>query len=147
VSNGNARIKVTGIATTSSKYLQQINQVRLVYVYTASPDYNYLLRMTENHGVTWKVRLRAYNQANIGRLSNCSIYIYNGSNSTQIIISSGSCTQQTGPWYDLTASDIECIWMHVEASSTDISYVYVYLEILVPNTTTYSQYVLTFVIT
>ena len=147
VSNGNAKIKITGTKTTTSEYQQQVNQINLVYVYEASPDYNYLLGMTENHGSNWKVRLRAYDQSNVGRLSNCSIYIYNGSNSTQIVILSGAYNQQTGPWYDLTASDTEYIWMHVEASNAGVSHVNVYLEILVPNTTTYAQYIVTFVIT
>jgi hypothetical protein len=103
--------------------------------------------MNETQGANWKIRLSAYGQSNIGRLTNCSIYIYDGSNSSQIVISSGGYSQQTGPWYDLTASDTEYIWMHVEASSTDTSYIYVYLEILVPNITTHAQYILTFVIT
>ena len=147
VSNGNAKIKITGAKTTTSQYQQQVNQVSLVYVYDASPTYNYLLGMTENHGTNWKVRLRAYDQSNVGRLSNCSIYIYDGSNSTQIVILNGVYNQQTGPWYDLSASDIEYIWMHVEASSTGTSYVYVYLEILVPGITTYAQYIVDFAIT
>jgi len=146
-SSGNARTKITGIKATNSQYQQKTNQVKLAYIYNASPTYNYLLRMNENHGTNWKVRLRAYDQSNIGRLNNCSIYIYDGSNSTQVAILNGAYTQQTGPWYDLTASDVEYIWMCVEASSAGTSYVYVYLEILVPNTTTYAQYTLTFAIT
>jgi hypothetical protein len=147
VSNGNAKIKITGVKTTTSQYQQRVNQVKLAYDYNVSPSYNYVLRMTENHGNNWKVRLRAYDQSNMARLSNCSLYIYDGSNSTQIVILNGAYNQQTGPWYDLSASDIEYIWMHVEASSTGTSYVYVYLEILVPNITTYAQYIVTFVVT
>ena len=118
-----------------------------VYIYNASSTYNHVLKITENHVTDWKIRLRAYDQSNMGRLNNCSIYIYDGSNSTQVAILNGAYTQQTGPWYDLAASDIEYIWMLVEASSAGTSYVYVYLEILVPNITTYAQYTLTFVIT
>lgn len=147
VSNGNAKIKITGIKSTTSQYQQKTNQIKLAYIYNASPTYNYLLRMNENHGTNWKVRLRAYDQSNIGRLNNCSIYIYDGSNSTQIAILNGAYTQQTGLWYDLVASDVEYIWMNVEASSAETSYIYIYLEILVPNITTYAQYTLTFVIT
>jgi len=113
-------------------------------VWTIAGDFNYVLNMTESQGSNWKIRLSAYDQFNISRLSNCSIYIYDGANSTQIGISNGTYDQQTGPWYDLAASDTEYIWMHVETSSVGTSYVYAYLEILVPNTTTYARYIITF---
>jgi hypothetical protein len=119
----------------------------ILHVWTSAADYNYVLRMTENQGTNWKVRLRAYDQSNIGRLENCSIYIYNGSNSTQLVILNGVYSQQTGSWYDLTISDIEYLWMHVEASNSEVSYVYTYLEILVPNTSAYARYIITFEIT
>jgi len=109
-----------------------------------SGDFNYVLNMTENHGANWKVRLTAYDQSNITRLDNCSIYIYDGSNSTQIVIIDGNYSQQSGLWYDLNASDTEYIWMHVETSSSGTSYVYAYLEIKVPDKTVYAQYVITF---
>jgi len=118
----------------------------LLHVWSTG-NFNYVLKMTENHGLNWKVRLRAYAQSNIGRLFNVSIYIYDGINSTQIVIFNGAYSQQTGPWYDLVASDIEYIWMRIEASSAGTSYIYVYLEILVPNKTTYAQYVITFGVT
>jgi len=110
-------------------------------------DFNYVLNMTENHGFNWKVRLSAYDNSSIARLNNCSIYIYDGSNSTQIVILNGAYDQQTGPWYDLAASDTEYIWMHVETSSAGTSYVYAYLEIRVPTATTYARYIITFEIT
>jgi hypothetical protein len=147
VSNGYAKIKVTGVKTTTTQYLQRANQVKLAYDYNVSPNYDCVLGISENHGDDWKVRLRAYNESNMGRLNNCSLFIYDGSNSTQIVILNGAYSQQTGSWYDLAASDIGYIWMHVEATSTEISYIKVYLEILIPNTATYAQYILTFVIT
>lgn len=110
-------------------------------------DFNYVLKITENHGSSWKIRLKAYNQSNIGRLINCSIYIYNGSNSIQIVILNGAYSQQIGAWYDLFASDSEYVWVHVERSYAGTSYVYAYLEVSIPNTATYAQYLVTFVIT
>jgi hypothetical protein len=118
-----------------------------LHVSSQAEDFNYVLRMTEKEGSNWKLRLSAYDQSSVSRLKNCSIYIYDGSNSTQIIILNGAYNQQTGPWYDLTASDTEYIWMHIETSSSGTSYVYAYLEILVPNTTTYARYIITFEIT
>ncbi len=110
-------------------------------------DFNYVLNMTENHDSNWKVRLNAYDQSNIARLNNCSIYIYDGSNSTQIVILDGAYENQTGPWFDLAALDTEYIWMHVETSSAGISYVYADLEIRVPTATIYTRYIITFEIT
>ena len=107
-------------------------------------DFNYVLNFTEKDDFNWTVRLSAYDHNNIGRLEDCSIYIYDGSNSTQILILNGEYINQTGPWYDLAASDTQYIWMHVEVSNAGTSYIYAYLEILVPNTTTYAQYIITF---
>ena len=118
----------------------------LLHVWTGQ-DFNYVLKFVEKDNSNWKVRLKAYDNSSLSRLTNCSIYIYNGSNSPQIIISNGAYTQQIGPWYDLNASDTEYIWMHVETSSAGTSTVYVYLEILVPNTTIYARYVIAFEIT
>jgi len=117
----------------------------LLHVWTE--DFNYILKMVENHGSNWKVRLKAYDNSTLTRLTNCSIYIYDGSNSTQIVILNGLYQNQTGPWYNLNASDTEYIWMHIETSSAGTSYIYTYLEILVPNTTTYTRYIITFEIT
>jgi len=105
------------------------------------------LKFVEKDNSTWKVRLKAYDQSNIGRLDNCSIYIYDGSNSTQIVILNGVYNQQTGSWIDLNASDTEYIWIHVETSSAGTSRVYAYLEIRVPTKTVYARYVITFEIT
>jgi len=112
-----------------------------------SEDFNYVLKFLEKDNSTWKVRLTAYDNSSMGRLDNCSIYIYNGFNSTQIVILNGTYQNQTGPWYDLNASDTEYIWMHVETSSAGTSKIYAYLEIRVPNKTVYARYVITFEIT
>jgi len=110
-------------------------------------DFNYVLKFLEKDNSNWTVRLKAYDQSSLSRIDNCSIYIYDGSNSTQIIILNGAYNQQTGSWYDLNASDTEYIWMHVETSSAGTSYIYAYLEIRVPNSTVYARYIITFKIT
>lgn len=107
-------------------------------------DFNYILKFVEKNSSNFKVRLNAYDDFNRSRLDNCSIYIYDGSNSTQIVISNGDYDNQIGPWYDLNALDTEYIWMHVEVSSAGISYVYAYLEIKVPDNTVYTRYIITF---
>ncbi len=147
-SSGAAKIKITAVKTTTTQFQQKTNQLKLNYGRGTAPapeqDFNHVLKFVEKDGSNWKVRLKAYDQSNIGRLDNCTIYIYDGSNSTQIIILSGAYNQQTGPWYDLNASDTEYIWMHAETSSAGTSRIYTYLEIQVPNKTVYARYIITF---
>lgn len=149
-SDGNARIRITGNLTTTTQYQQRANQVKLVYSYSSTSNYNYVLKMVNQVSDTWKIRLKAYSQSNIGRLNNCTIYFRNASDGTsrQIYIENGVYVNQTGSWYDLPASPAErYIAMTLEANTSEMSLVYVYLEILVPDKTTYARYVITFEIT
>jgi hypothetical protein len=149
-SSGNAKIRVAGVFSTTSQYQQKANQVKLLYSSTSSANYDYVLKIVNQVSDSWKIRLRAYSQSNTARLNNCTIYFHNATDGTsgQIYIISGSYTQQTGPWYDLPASPAErYIALTLEADSSEVSYVYVYLDILVPDKTTYAQYILTFEIT
>jgi len=149
-SNGNAKVKITGVLTTTTQYQQKSNQIKLVYSYSSSSNYNYVLKIVNQASDPWKIRLKAYSQTNIGRLNNCTIYFRSSSDGTscQIYIQNGVYVTQTGPWYDLGASPEErYIAMTLDAENSQVSYVYVYLEILVPNKTTYAQYVVTFEIT
>jgi hypothetical protein len=142
----NNRVEFVWTYDTSAPY-----QVKYNYIGEGGglgqSDFKYVLKFVEKDNSNWKVRLKAYDDSNRDRLGNCSIYIYDGSNSTQIVILNGLYDQQTGPWYDLNATDTEYIWMHVETLSGGTSYVYSYLEILVPDITTYAQYIITFEIT
>jgi hypothetical protein len=110
-------------------------------------NYNYVLKVVNNVSDPWKIRLKVYSQSNIGRLSNCTIYFRNASDgfSGQVYIVNGSYIQQTGPWCDLPASSAErYIAVTLQANNPGVSYINVYLEILMPDRTTYAQYILTF---
>jgi hypothetical protein len=110
--------------------------------------FDYVLKVANQVGGAWKIRLRAYDQTNIERLSNCTIYFYNGGEvSRQIYIYNGAYSQQFGNWYDLTSLSTVYIAMTVSATSTGTSYVYTYLEILVPNTSTYNLFIIVFEVT
>ena len=107
--------------------------------------FDHVLEVANQVGDAWKIRLRAYDQSNIGRLSNCTIYFYNGGGvSRQIYILNGAYSQQFGNWYDLTGLSTVYIAMTVSATSTGTSYVYAYLEVLVPDTSTYNLMIITF---
>jgi hypothetical protein len=149
-SSGNAKIKITGVLATTTQYQQKFNQIKLVYSYSSASNYNYVLKIVNQVSDAWKIRLKAYSQSNIGRLNNCTIYFRSSSDGTsrQIYIENGVYLTQTGPWYDIEASPAErYIAVTLDASNSQTSYVYVYLEILVPNKTVYVQYVVTFEIT
>ena len=108
-------------------------------------SYDYVLKVVNQVGNSWKIILKAYDQSNIGRLSNYTIYFYDGDGvSRQIHIYNGTYSQQFGNWYNLTSLSTVYIAMKVSAIGTGTSYVYVYLEILVPNTSIYNLMIITF---
>jgi hypothetical protein len=107
--------------------------------------YDYVLKVNNQVTDIWKIRLRAYDQTNIRRLSNCTIYFYDGSGvSRQIYIYNGAYNEQSGNWYNLNGLSIVYIAMTVMVSATGVSYIYTYLEVLIPNTTTYNLLIITF---
>jgi len=148
-SDGYARIHVEGVKATSTLFQQKINQVKLNYTYVVTQVYDYVLRVNNTVTDSWQIRLKKYADSNITRLQNCTIYFHNSSDGTsrQIYIQNGLYTNQTGPWYDLGDSETIYIAITVSANSTGTSYIYTYLEIRIPNTTTYAQYITTFEIT
>jgi len=150
-SNGNARINITGALETTTQYQQKVNQVKLVYSYSSSSNYDYVLKIVNQESQQWKIRLNAYSDLNRERLDNCTIYFRNASDGTsrQIYIEDGNYVNQTGPWYDFPGSigEERYIAVTLQASNSEVSYIYVYLEILIPNKTTYAQYIITFEIT
>ena len=114
----------------------------------ADQSYDYVLEVNNTVAVAWNIRLKAYDETSIDRLQNCTIYFHNGGGtSRQIYILNGAYDQQVGDWYGLAAYSSDYIVVTVSATSTGTSFVYVYLEILVPGTSTYTQYVITFEIT
>ena len=146
-SSGNARIRLVGVLSTTTQFQQKVNQNKLDYRSNASSSYDYVLKIVNQVSDSWKIRLKAYSQSNIARLNNCTIYFHDSTDGTsgQIYIISGAYSQQTGPWYDLPSSPAErYIALFLTANNSEVSYVNVYLEILIPDKTTYAQYVLTF---
>jgi len=137
----------TGTAGNSTVYLNGTSAKISAVAPSTLTNYDYVLKVVNNVSDLWKIRLKAYSQSNIGRLNNCTIYFHNASDgfSGQVYVVNGNYTQQTGSWYDLPASPAErYIAVTLQASNSEVSYVNVYLEILIHDKTTYAQYVLTF---
>ncbi len=149
-SSGTAKINITAVKTTTTQFQKRANQIQETYVSRANNiTFDYVLAVVEQDADPWKIRLQSYSDSNMGRLQNCTIYFHNSTDgtSTQIYILNGAYSQQTGPWYDLDAAETIYIAMTVETNSAGTSTVQAYLEIRIPNTTTYLQYVITFEIT
>jgi hypothetical protein len=107
--------------------------------------HDYVLKVTNKVTDTWKIRLRTYAQSNIERLSNCTIYFYDGVGvSRQIYVLEGTYNQQYGDRYDLNGLGVVYIAMIVSASAAGTSYIFAYLEVLIPNTSTYNLMIITF---
>jgi len=122
----------------------------LLHVWTENDYvYDYVLRVNNTVTDSWQIRLKKYTESTISRLENCTIYFHNSTDGTsgQISIENGVSTQDIGPWYDLSSSEIIYIAMRAEANSTATSYIRTYLEIRIPSTTIYAQYIITFKIT
>jgi hypothetical protein len=111
--------------------------------------YDYVLRASNTVTNSWQIRLSRYSDSGIGRLQNCTIYFRrsSGEASSQIAISDGLVTIQTGPWFSMSNVETIYIAMTVQEKSTGTSAIYAYLEVLTPGSTTSVQYALAFRIT
>jgi len=108
-------------------------------------SYDYVLKVRNQVTGTWNVSLRVYESSNVARLANATISFHDGSSSDQIIISNGNITQSEGPFYDLGESATIYISMsNLQAAISESSYIYAYLKILVPGTSTYNLLIITF---
>jgi hypothetical protein len=111
----------------------------------SSGTFDYIIKAVNQVADNWSIRLRAYSQTNIERLSNCTIYFHNSNGaSRQIYILNGTYNQQSGSCYTLSGSSTVYIAMTVSTTETGTTHVYTYLEILVPNSSTYNLMIITF---
>lgn len=131
---GNTGTSIIYVNNTSAK----------VNISTQTTTYDYVLKVVNQVSNDWMIRLRAYDQLNISRLSNCTFYFHDGSISDQIRILNGEYNQEYGVWYNLTALNTVYIAANVSASSSGMSHVYSYLETLVPNTSIYNLMIVAF---
>jgi hypothetical protein len=119
-----------------------------VIVATPATDLENVLRIANQVADNWKVNLNVYNDSDITRLSNATISFQGNSTSDQIKISGGVITQSEGPQYDLFGyANITISISNLLANTRGTSYLYVYLKVLVPNTSTYNLLLIFFQIT
>jgi hypothetical protein len=107
--------------------------------------FDYVLEVVNQVSDAWKIRLRAFDQTNIERLFNCTIYFHNAvDTSRQVYIYNGTYGQLLGSWYDLTGLSTVYVTITVSATSSGTSYIYAYLEVCVPNKSVYNLMIITF---
>jgi len=115
---------------------------------TETITYDYVLRIANQVTSDWKVNLKVYDSFNIGRLSSAKISLHDGTTSDQIIVSGGVITQSEGALYDLADSATIYISIsNLQATTSDVSRLYLYLKVQVPNTSTYNLFIITLEIT
>jgi hypothetical protein len=140
-----------GTAGSSSIYTNSTSaKVSVVAPCDASSTYDYVLKIVNQVTSNWTVNLQVYNSSRIDRLSSLNISLYDGGSSNQIAVSGGNITESEGEPYNLLGGVNSTICMSMsdlEATTSDISYLYVYLKIRVPDTSTYNLFTLTFEIT
>jgi prepilin-type processing-associated H-X9-DG protein len=98
----------------------------------------------------WNMDLQVYGSSNIARLSNATISFYDGTSSDQIVVNGGTIVQSQGALYNLLGGSGSTVYVSMSnllANAAGTSYLYVYLEILTPNTSTFLLYAITFAIT
>ena len=127
-------------------YQYEVDQSKFTYG-SEEPRAGDMLNVVNQVANGWNVSLKVYNSSNIVRISNAIINLHDGTSSDQIVVNSGSIIQSQGALYNLPGSAGSTVYIGMSnllANATGASYLYVYLKILMPNTTTYSLYVITF---
>jgi hypothetical protein len=141
VSSGAAKLRFIGVLATTAAYRQETNQVKLRYRYNVN-TYAPIFTVTNQVADAWKIRLSAYDQQNIARLTNCTITLRDGGSSLQIQIVDGAYTQQQGDWVDLVGFTSIDVDVRVVATVVETSIIYARLDILVPTISVYNQFLI-----
>jgi len=151
LNNDNFTVRFLGGIESSDTNQDSWNiDATLLHIWTENDYiYDYVLRVNNTVTDSWQIRLKEYSESIISRLENCTIYFHNSTDGTsgQISIENGVSSQDIGPWYNLPSSETIYIAMTAQANSTATSYIRTRLEIRIPSTTIYAQYIITFEIT
>jgi hypothetical protein len=121
----------------------------LLHLWTTS-TYDPVLNVVNQGTNAWNVSLQVTGSSNIARLSSATINLHDGTSSQQIIVNGGTIVQSQGALFNLLGGSGTTIYVNISsllANSTGTSYLYAYLEILTPNTSTFLAYTMTFAIT
>ena len=111
----------------------------LLNVWTDTYDtYDYVLSVTSQKAYDQNITLTLYNYSNINRLSNCTLWFHDGTQSVQIKIINGVVTQSSGPIYALPAGSSRYIAVYVQQSSSGTSTLSIRLDAKTQNSIVYA---------
>jgi len=122
----------------------------ILHVWTSEGTYDHVLKLVNQVPDNWTINLQVYNSSNIDRLLSLNISLHDGTTSNQIAVSGGSIIESEGEPYDLPEGSGSTIYLSIsnlQATTSETSNLFVYLKILVPDTSTYLLYIITFEIT
>jgi hypothetical protein len=125
-------------------------KVSVTATFIAASNYDYVLKVVNQVADSWEINLKVYNNSSLSRISSLNITFHDGTTSNQIVVSGGSLVKSEGGQYDLPGGVNSTIFIKIsnlQTTATGISYIYTYLKIQKPNTTTYMLYVIKFEIT
>jgi len=139
LSGSNAKIRITAENMTTEAFQQLVNKVRLLQA-EKKTLHDYVLNVQSQEASLWQVRLRAYGEANIQVLENCTVYFMN--ETSQVVVLDGAYDQSTGGWTNLPGLDSLHIVVDVSSLRVGAAKLLLYLDVRVPGTSSYASYVI-----
>ena len=125
--------------TSDSTIYANSTSARITVADNTTVDVLEILNQTND---AWQLQLLAYNDTDVSRLANCTIWFHDGSASVQIRITDGNYSQMSGQLYDFDVNSR--IAITATAITQGISFIHAFLKIIHPETSTYFLYVITF---
>ena len=111
----------------------------LLNVWTNNARYfDYVLSAISQKAYDQNITLTLYNYSNINRLTNCTVWFHDGTQSVQVKIFNGVVTQSSGQNYFLPAGSSRYIAVYVEQNSVGTSTLYLRLEAKTQNSIVYT---------
>lgn len=112
--------------------------VTLLHVWTTESTYDYVLSTISQKSYEQEIKLTLYDSNNIGRLSNCTIWLRGTSTSAQIRIIDGTVVSYSGNWSVLYASSEQYVVVYAKESYSGSSTLSIRLEATKDNSIVYS---------
>jgi hypothetical protein len=135
------------LQNVTSSFIYTNNTSAKVTVPSSGAELDVLQIINQTSDNNWQLQLIKYNDTDITRLTNCTIWLHNETTtSVQIKIIDGIYNQTSGNLYEFTSNNTK-ITIIATTNATGTSLIYTYLKILKPDTSTYSLYTITFEIT
>jgi hypothetical protein len=137
VSSTELYIRFVG-TSESSDTTQSTWEIDATLLNVKTDTYDYILSAASKKAYAQNITLTLYSYSNINRLSNCTVWFHDGSQSVQIAIINGVVTQTSGTNYALPAGSSRYIAAYVQQSSPGTSTLSIRLEAKTQNTIVYA---------